>query len=281
VSLTIRQPRPSAGQDLSIDDPCVVFAMRRESRPFCRDFRPHLTFRGAPRWAKFCGPAWLRVLAVESGVGSARTEQAAAWLLSGPKVGNLLYRPKMVLAAGFCGALEGSLRTGDLVLATEVIDAASGARWPTTWPGQLPPGPWQPPLHRGPLVTVPRLAATPEQKQSLAATWGALAVDMESAALARLCQQAAVPFGCLRVVVDEANAPLSPRLVTLFSSARVSPFRLAAALISNPSLVKALRHLAKSSAHAADQLAKALGEVLTLSLPEKSDPQSNGPLPSK
>src|SRR5438552_8426931 len=197
--------------DLAFDDPCILFAMRREARPFLREFRPHQRFPGAPCWARFCGPAWLSVLVLETGVGRARTERALDWLLGRPLLGNVAYRPKMVLSAGFCGGLRDGLRTGDVVLATEVVDE-SGGRWPTTWPGELPAGGWDPPLHRGRLLTAARLAGEPDVKRALGLEHDAPAVDMESAALARRCAAAEVPFGCVRVVLDEAATPLSPRL---------------------------------------------------------------------
>jgi len=250
-----------------MDDVCVVFALRRESRAFCRAFRPRQHFTGAPCWARFCGPPRLSVLAVATGVGRDRTERALTWLLSRPKLENVPYRPKVVLGAGFCGALQDGLRTGDVILANEVVDAATGARWPTTWPGDRPDGVWQLlQLRRDRLLTVPHLAAAEEQKRVLGRDWGPAVVDMESATLARLCQQAEVPFGCLRAVLDEAATPLSPRLIALLSGAQASPWRLAAALASAPNLAPELWHLAKRSRLGADQLGKALGEVLTLTL---------------
>src|SRR5215831_11620071 len=100
---------------LTFADPCVVFALGREAAPFLREFRPQQRFRGSPCRARFCGPAWLTVLVLETGVG---------------------------------GALRSGLRVGDVVLATEVADA-DGNVWPATWPDPLPPGEWRPPLHRG------------------------------------------------------------------------------------------------------------------------------------
>jgi adenosylhomocysteine nucleosidase len=244
----------------------VAFALRREARPFRREFRPHQRFGGAPCWAKFCGPAWLSVLVLETGVGQERTERAAEWLLARPKLGNVAYRPKVVLSAGFCGALQDGLAVGDVVLATEVADTA-GNLWPTPWPGELPAGPWQPPLHRGRLLSVPKLAASPEQKRAFGLEHGAVAVDMEAATLARWCQRAQVPFGCVRAVSDEAGMALSPRLVGLVSTGRVSPLRLALAVATGPSLVGDLWRLAKQTRLAAERLGKAVGELLTITLP--------------
>jgi adenosylhomocysteine nucleosidase len=267
-------PRPRsarAGLELTFDDPCVLFALRRESRAFRREFRPYQRFPGAPCRAKFCGPAWLSVLVAESGLGQAQTERALAWLLSTPKLGDVPYRPKLVLAAGFCGALHEGLQTGELVLATEILDAASGERWATTWPGELPAGPWEPALHRGRLVTVPSLAATADEKRFLGKEHDAVVVDMESAAVARRCREADIPFGCLRVVVDDLVTPLSPALAALVARGPVSVPRLAWAVVKRPRLVGELWGLARRSRTAAASLGRALGEVLTLTLPWAQD----------
>ncbi len=253
--------------ELAFTDPCVVFALRREAAPFLRGtFRPQQRFPGAPCRARFCGPSWLTVLVLETGLGPAAVEAALTWALGSPLFGNVPYRPKLVLSAGFSGALRPGLRVGDLVLATEVADL-EGNRWPAPWPGELPPGEWRPPLTRGRLLTVPGLAGTPGAKRALGERHDALAADMETAAVARLCQKHEVPFGCLRVISDDWDTPLSSQLVGVLRGGRVAPLRLAAALARRPGLVGELWRLARQTRTAARQLAQALGEVLTLTLP--------------
>jgi adenosylhomocysteine nucleosidase len=259
-------PRGQVGTPLVFDDPCVVFALRRESQAFRREFRPSQWFKGAPCSARFCGPAWLSVLVVETGVGRAATEQALDWLLGRPLVGNVPYRPKVVLSAGFCGALREGLHTGDVVLATEAV-GPEGGQWPTTWPGDLPPGRWDPPLIRGRLLTVDQLAGAPAAKLALGQRSGAVAVDMEGATLARRCNKEGIPFGCVRAVLDEVATPLSPRLVSLLSGGRVSPWRLALALLRAPALTGELWRLGRLARQAGGPLGRALGELLTLTLP--------------
>jgi nucleoside phosphorylase len=252
--------------DLAFRDPCVVFALRREAAPFLRHFPPQQRFPGAPCRARFCGPSWLTVLVLETGLGPGAVEAALTWALSGPPFGNVPYRPKLVLSAGFSGALRQGLRVGDLVLATEVADV-EGNCWPATWPGELPPGEWRPPLRRGRLLTVPALVGEPRDKQALGERHDALAADMETAAVARLCHKQGVPFGCLRAISDDWDTPLSPRLVGLLKGGRVAPLRLAGALARQPSLAGELWRLARQTRTAARRLALALGEVLTLTLP--------------
>jgi adenosylhomocysteine nucleosidase len=256
--------------DLVFDDPCILFALGRDSQAFLRQFPPYEDFPGAPCRARFCGPAWLSVLVVETGVGSARADAALSWLLDRPMLGNVPYRPKVVLSTGFAGALQPGLQIGDVLLATEVADLC-GNRWPVTWPGELPPGAWHPPLHQGRLLSAPHLVGRPEEKQALGRQHGAVAVDMETAAVARLCSEQGMPFGCVRAISDDVQTGLSPRLLSLLAGERVSSLRVLAALATKPGLAGELWRLARDTRRAARQLATALGEVLTLTLPWGAD----------
>lgn len=250
---------------LQISDPCVMFALHREAQRFYHEFRPQQRFPGAPCRARFCGPEWLTVLVLETGMGTAAVETALDWMLARPSFGNLAYRPKIVISAGFAGALREEQRPGDVILATEVVDLA-GNRWATTWPGELPVGEWRPPLHRGKIICSDRLIGDPEEKRRLGAEHEALAVDMESAAIARLCHKQDIPFGCVRAISDAVHTPLSPELATLLSAGRVSPLRLGLALVKRPGLAGELWSLARSTRFAGEQLKIALGELLTLTL---------------
>lgn len=252
--------------ELLFDDPCILFAMRRESAPFLREFRVQERLPGAPCWARFCGPAWLSLLVLETGVGATRMKQAIDWVLSGPRLGNVVYRPKVILSAGFSGALEEALRVGDIIVATEVRDAA-GNVWPATWPGELPGGTWRPTLRRARIVTAAKLVGTPKEKEALGQSTGAAAVDMEAAVIAQSCSRHGIPFGCVRAISDAARTPLSPRLVALLHTGRVSFGRVGLASLRSPSIIPELWRLAGATRFAAEQLGKALGELLTLTLP--------------
>src|SRR5438105_4200447 len=123
--------------DLRLSEPLLLFALRREAAGFLDEFEPQQVFPDAPCRAYFAGPSWLTVLVLETGVGADATEKALAWALGGPLFGNLPYRPRLVLSAGFAGGLASTLRVGDLVLADEII-SPEGHEWPVPWPGELP-----------------------------------------------------------------------------------------------------------------------------------------------
>jgi hypothetical protein len=63
-------------------------------------------------------------------------------------------------------------------------------------------------VHHGDLLSVPAALESPAEKRAAAAATGAVAVDMESAAIAAVAERARVPFLALRVVVDGADDAL-------------------------------------------------------------------------
>lgn len=237
--------------EITFTDPCILFALHREAGPFLQSNRPHLRFPGAPCWAGFCGPAPHTV--VVTGVGPTKLEAALGWAFSNPLLGN--YRPRLVLSAGFSGALVENLQIGDIILATEVMDEA-GNCWPAST-DRRPGG-----AQLGRILATPKLIGDPHEKQSLGQTHQALAIDMESASVARLCAKHQIPFACVRAISDRADQALSPHLTSLLGGSRVSPFKLLAGLVRHPSLVMELRRLARDTNLAARSLATALTALL-------------------
>jgi adenosylhomocysteine nucleosidase len=236
--------------------PCVVFALRRESMYFRRAYPFHRPLPGAPCLAECRQPRGSElhrlshsVLMLETGVGDAAMTTGLSWCLSPTRFGAWSYRPPFVLSAGFSGALSPEQRVGDLVLATEVLDEQDH-RWPAihTFPSK------DPKITLGRILSVRELVSNPQEKQRLGEKYDAVAVDMESAAVARLCQEHNVPFACLRVISDDRNTALSPQLVKLLLRGRVSVPRLTVMLMRHPSLIGELMGLAGKTRKAARQL---------------------------
>jgi adenosylhomocysteine nucleosidase len=190
------------------------------------------------------------VLVVEHGMGGKAVEAALAWLLEGGS------RPRAILCAGFAGGLRAGLAVGELVCADEVVDTQGGC-WPTNWPG-AEGFPW----HRGRVLTSQQLVGRPEDKRLLADEYNALAVDMESAVVARVCQRYEVPFACLRVISDDWETPLSDELAALITDGTASPAGLAWALLRKPGMVGELLRLARHTRRAAGKLAEGVEALL-------------------
>jgi adenosylhomocysteine nucleosidase len=244
-----------AASELVCDDPCVVFALARESGAFRRLFHARKAFPKAPFRAWWCGPPGHSVLAVESGLGAERAQKALTWAF-GQAVGR---RPRLVVSAGFSGALQPGLSVGDVIVPKEVADLG-GNRWPTTWPGELPAN--RCPPHRGALLSVPNLVSEPGEKRALGGRFSAAAADMETAAVARFCAEQGVPFGCVRAISDDVDTKLSSELIFLLADGTLSPSRLLHALATRPRLVLECSRLARATRRAADRLAGRLGQLL-------------------
>lgn len=142
------------------------------------------------------------------GMGPARV---ARWL---PQLREL--RPGAVAVAGVAGGLDPTLRAGDVLVATEVRDDTGR----TLLRGV---GPLVAELRRrglrvrtGPILSTDRIVGGADARADLAAT-GALAVDMESAAVVREC--VGLPTAVVRVIVDTAFTPVA-RLATVPAGAR-------------------------------------------------------------
>jgi adenosylhomocysteine nucleosidase len=178
-------------------------------------------------------------------------EPALMWLLSQPRL------PKLIISAGFSGALRDGLNIADIIVATEVVDE-DGTSWPAPWPGNLA----DPAFQRGKLLTVSRTIADPEEKLALGQKHDAVAVDMETATVARMCSQHNILFGCVRAISDDVHISLSPDLDHVIVNGRVAPWRLATRLLRRPWFAAELWRLAKHTRLAADRLASAVKHLI-------------------
>ncbi|MBV8853026.1 MAG: hypothetical protein JOY91_06480 [Sinobacteraceae bacterium] len=114
-----------------------------------------------------------------------------------------------ILGWGFAGALDPQLKCGSVLLPAEVLNTV-GARIAASeaWRSALRKA-LGPQRHSdSALLTSPTAIGTAAEKARLFATSGAGAVDMESYIMAQIAQQHALPFVCLRVIIDTAQDEL-------------------------------------------------------------------------
>ncbi len=185
------------------------------------------------------------VVTVQGGVGSRQCAQTA-------EMARLCFKPQGIMALGFAGALRTHLRPGALVVAertrpegddgpdllTVAADAAMirAAVKAGEVAGIL--------TACGALVTVPALAATPEAKAALAASTGAVAVDMEAGAVATVAARAGLPFLAAKVILDAADESLHPALMDVVRPDGTPRFLYAAYLAARDGDVRAALHWA-------------------------------------
>lgn len=231
---------------------CVLFALGREARPFLRKY-PVQKNLAAPIRAFLCGKEGRSILVLETGVGRQRMEQALTWLLDQPSL------PKLIISAGFSGALRAGLNIADIIIATDVSDE-NGGSWSVPWPGEIAGQNSQ----RGKILTVSGTVAHPGEKLALGQKHDAIAVDMETAVVARTCADKGIPFGCIRAISDDVHTPLSADVDYVIVNGRVSARRLLWRLLRRPRFVAELWRLAKHTRLAADRLAVALDQLISV-----------------
>ena len=119
--------------------------------------------------------------------------------------------PSLWIAAGFGGALAPELRIGDIVAVRNFSDPAHFAEIASL------------PVHSGTLITTKEVIETAVQKAGLARHTGAIAVDMETAAIHRLCTARDIPMLAFRAISDTAAQDLPVPAAVWFDTARQRP----------------------------------------------------------
>lgn len=160
----------------------VLAPMAVELQPLARRLRLRRDRRTGD-WSGTVGAT--RVVLMRAGVGTARARRVA-------ELGIRDHRPDHVVVAGVAGGLGESLPLASLVVPAVVHDIDDGTRHVAAPLGAVVP--------EGALVT----SATMHGWDVLAphAGAGALAVDMETSAVAAVCEHHAVPWTAVRALSD-------------------------------------------------------------------------------
>ncbi|MGE0213790.1 MAG: hypothetical protein AB7S41_19040 [Parvibaculaceae bacterium] len=187
-----------------------------------------------------------------SGMGQAAAEGAAEGLAAGGVCG--------LMSFGYAGAIRSGLRRGTIIIADQV----------QTEDGELfsSDADWRGELERslasragvtvGSFLSLGQVADSPAEKRRLATRFNALAVDMESAAVARVAARHGLPFIALRAIVDEAHHWVpSAAAAAVDRHGRSRPWRVALPLLRQPAQIGALMTLARGAGAADRSLADA------------------------
>jgi hypothetical protein len=155
-------------------------------------------------------------------------------------------RVRCIVLAGFAGALDPSLRVGELVV-TEGANVLQNT-----------------PLCRvGAIHTSGQIVATPDEKAELFARTGAPAVDMEHGIVREYSRSLGVPFVAVRAISDAAGDMLYPAVLRLVDEwGRPRPAAIAGALLRRPTLLPHLMRLGANAKHAAARLTEALPSLV-------------------
>jgi hypothetical protein len=120
------------------------------------------------------------------------------------------------------------------------------------------------PIHIADLLTVPALIDSSEERNKLALTSGAVAVDMETEFIARACAAHAIPVLSLRVISDTPKELFPAPTDVLFDIERQQTHvpKLATHFFAHPTSVPRLIQFARRIARARKILADALVDIV-------------------
>lgn len=178
-----------------------------------------------------------------SGMGSSSAAASAQALIEAGAVG--------LMSFGLAGGLDPDLRAGSIVVPGEVISPA-GARFATSpdWRARLVAALGatkgaERPVSVGALLTSAQPIDTLEGKARAFEATGAVAVDMESLAVAEVAAGRGLPFIAVRVIVDTAADTLPRAVVAASVGGRVRIGRLLGELALAPVECLAMIRLAR------------------------------------
>jgi len=246
------QPEDEQQPDLAHADVGVVCALAREMAFFfdgCQKVRKYtggkFTFRGG-RFGE------IRVACAESGMGFAKARAATQALIEG-------HTPPWVLSCGYSGALRDGMKVGDIVMADAICDTHGHelkVDLHMSTEGQKG-------LHVGRFVTSDEMVRLAADKKTLGEKYDAIAVDMESLAVAQVCKETGTPFLAVRVVSDKVTTDLPKEIVSVLGE--TGTFRVGAtmgAIWKRFGSIKDMWRLREQTNTASDRLAKFLQGVV-------------------
>jgi len=197
-----------------------------------------------------------RVAIVRCGAGGKAAAKATEALISG-------HQPRWVLAAGLAGGLNPELRRNDILMVDHLVDVA-GKHLAIDLKVDRESLDAIPGVRTGRLLTADRIIRLPDEKLALGRQHDAVAVDMESFAVAEVCRRCKVPFLAVRVINDTADEELPPDVKNLLAQ-KTKLSKLGAvtgAIWRRPSSVKDMYRLRENALTASQRLALFLADMV-------------------
>lgn len=231
----------------------ITFAMAEESKdlvpllknPIVRGDRPDLPIIEGSLDGK-------AVTLVHIGVGPQSAEQRlrGSGVLTGAEM------PRLLICPGYGGGLAPQFRHADLLLVENFSDPALLDQAATIIGADR--------VHRGNLTSEMVVIDSAADKAALCARTGAVAVDMETGSVAKLCAEADVRMLALRVISDDAQTtlPVPGYLLWDLETQRPPIGRLLRYLLTHPGRIGPFIHMIKSLGPARARLTETLRLLL-------------------
>jgi adenosylhomocysteine nucleosidase len=190
------------------------------------------------------------VVAATTGMGTARAAGAARRMLDAGDVDH-------VMVVGIAGGIDDRLAIGDLVRPAIVIDGASGTEYR---PHPLGAGSDHP--GKGALHTSDEFIIDPERVAELRAR-GVIAMDMETAAVAGVCEARGCPWSVVRAISDRSGDGMADEAVFELAHPDGSPnLRAVSRFVArHPRRIPQLVRLGRDASVATNAAARAAAEA--------------------
>jgi nucleoside phosphorylase len=184
---------------------------------------------------------------VHTGVGASECRKRLGIFLKNEQ-------PRLLISSGFCGGATDEISPGDLVMAENYSDAELGQKARAALTD----------------VTIGKLFSADEvidpvmDRYAIGRKHGAMAIDMETETIARLCAAKNIPMLGLRVVSDSPAAPFPapPNVLFDVQAQRTKFSKLFAHLAREPAAAMRLAKFSKQIAAARERLADTLCTVI-------------------
>ena len=166
-----------------------------------------------------------------TGIGADRMEK-------GLKEALALAAPQALLLVGYAGGASPLAAQGSLILAKEIVDAKSGEHFKSdvefldkasrlSKENQFN-------YKIGNIVTVDRVISNPHEKADLGATYSAIALEMEGAAVAREAGRREIPFLVAKAIFDPLEMTLPAFQDCVGPVGEIKPTKLMERVFKNP-----------------------------------------------
>jgi adenosylhomocysteine nucleosidase len=223
----------------------IIAALEHELRPLIKHW--------ASTQAQYDGRTFTfyeasNAVAVCSGIGPEPGRRAAEAIIA-------LYSPELLISAGIAGGLSNDLKVGETIFPATIIDAGDSSRHQTAIQN-APIG--STPLAKTIVVSYPEIAGA-EQKQKLGKAYGAHAVDMEGASIARAAKAHGLPFVAIKSISDDVNFEL-PEMMPFFRDGQFQTVRFVLHVAFRPWLWLKVFRLARNTKLASENLCAWLRE---------------------
>jgi adenosylhomocysteine nucleosidase len=156
-------------------------------------------------------------------------------------------QPKMLVSAGIVGAISPKLKVGDVARIREVVDVATGERFPTTG------GEW--------VLATSQDVSDAAEKHDYLTKYGADVVDMEAAAVAQVAKERGLEFASVKSISDDAAFDMPP-LNRFIEQGKFDVRRFLIYVALHPRWWRTLGKIKKNSAIATANLCKALANLI-------------------